>query len=180
MDGLNEKGVAMTRSKTYLFGGAITVLAVILVTASILHASHPKFSWNIIDTGSALTTNNSRINVTGTGTFEVKPGNPHVTGGGTWTTLAPDGTVTGSGMYEATDLVRFDLARGAVADPTIHAGLAVLHIAYSDDEEGVLVVSCHLPGTPDSVSEGISVSKGFTNYWNGFTTETATFFQALN
>jgi len=56
MDGLTEKGVAMTRSKTYMFGGTVTVLTV-LVTASILHASHPRFSWNIIDTGHAQTTN---------------------------------------------------------------------------------------------------------------------------
>ena len=72
----------MTRSKTYLFGATITVLTVILVTASILHASHPRFSWNIFNTGAALTMNNSRIHVTGTGTFEVKPGNPHEIGRG--------------------------------------------------------------------------------------------------
>jgi hypothetical protein len=173
----------MTRLKTYLFGGTITVLTVILVTASILQASHPRFSWNIADTGHALTTNNSRIDVTGTGTFEVKPGNPHVTGGGTWTTFDPFGAVTGSGTYEVTGLVKFDLAPGSPpsGDPRQNAGLAFLNIEYSDGEEGILVVSCRRAiGTPGSVSEGISVSKGFTNYWNGFTTRTFTAFQTLD
>lgn len=170
----------MTRSRICLSGGTVTVAAIVLVAVGIVHASHPKFSWNIIDTGSALTSNSSRISVTGTRTFEVKPGNPHATGGGTWTTFAPDGAVTGDGTLEATGLVRFDLAPGGVEDPSIHAGLAFVTIEYSDGDEGILAVSCHLPGSPDSISEGISVSKGFTNYWNGFTTGTATFFQALN
>jgi hypothetical protein len=181
MDGLNER-VTMTKPRTYLFGGMITVLTVILVTANI-RASHPRFSWGIANPGgSALTTNNSRIDITGTGTFEVKPGNPHVTGGGTWTTSAPDGTVTGNGTYAVTGLVKFDLAPGtALAGPSFHAGLAFLNIEYSDGEEGILVVSCRVRfGTPETVSEGISVSKGFTDYWNGFTTGTFTFFQALD
>ena len=46
------------------------------------------------------------------------------------------------------------------------AGLAVLRIQYSDGERGILVVSCHLAGTPDSVFEGITASKGFVDYFN--------------
>ena len=34
--------------------------------------------------------------------------------------------------------------------------------------QGVLVVGCHLPGSPPPVAEGFSASKGFVNYWNGF------------
>ena len=166
----------MTRLRIWTIAGVVTTLAITLI--SIVYASHPAFSWNIAGTGFALAADNSRINLTGTGTFEVKPGNPHVTGGGTWTTLAPNGTATGSGTYEVTDLARFDLAPGAVPNPTIRAGLAFLNIEYSDGEEGILVVSCHLAGTPDSVPEGISASKGFTNYWNGF--RTGSFFQALD
>ena len=30
----------------------------------------------------------------------------------------------------------------------------------------MLVISCNLPGTPDSVAEGIIASKGFVLYWN--------------
>ncbi len=90
-----------------------------------------------------------------------------VTGGGTWQTVAPDGvTVNGSGTFTVTRLVRFDLAPGAVTNATIHAGLAFLDVAYSDGSQGVLVVSCHLPGTPASVLEGATASKGFTDFWN--------------
>ncbi len=53
---------------------------------------------------------------------------------------------------------------------------------YSDGEEGILIVSCHLNGTPDSVSEGISASKGFVNYWKGFMSVggSGAFFRALD
>ena len=166
----------MSRVRIYLASAGIAILAITLITAaSIVYAAHPTFQWGIGGTGFTLAGDNSRVNVTGTGTFQVKPGNPHVTGGGTWTTLAPDGTVTDSGTYEVTGLSRFDLAPGGVADPTLHAGLAFLNIEYSDGEEGILVVSCRLPGTPASVPEGISASKGFINYWNGFRTGTMPF-----
>ncbi len=47
------------------------------------------------------------------------------------------------------------------------AGLVVLSIAYDDDgSRGILVVSCHLVGTPDSVFEGITAPKGFVDFWN--------------
>ena len=48
------------------------------------------------------------------------------------------------------------------------AGLAVLRIAYSDGDQGVLVVSCDQPGTPTNlpIFEGITVTKGFVDYWN--------------
>ena len=51
--------------------------------------------------------------------------------------------------------------------------MAALLIRYSDDSKGVLFVSCHIPGNPgahdgapESVFEGVTVSKGFTDYWN--------------
>ena len=161
----------MTRSRIFLLGG--TILAITLITASIVYASHPTFQFDIFDTGFALAVDNSRINITGTATFQVKPGNPHATGGGTWTTLAPDGTVTDSGTYEVTGVARFDLAPGEVpGQPTLRAGLAFLNIEYSDGDEGILVLSCRRPGSPSSVPEGISASKGFTDYWNGFRTGT--------
>ena len=47
------------------------------------------------------------------------------------------------------------------------AGLAVLQIQYASGDLGKLVVSCHLPvGSPKSVYEGITVSKGFVDYAN--------------
>jgi hypothetical protein len=54
-----------------------------------------------------------------------------------------------------------------IGDPAdARAGLVFLTIAYSDGSTGVLVVSCHLVGTPDSVFEGITASKGFVDYFN--------------
>jgi hypothetical protein len=137
---------------------------------------------------SALANDGSRITVTGNGTFE--PREPdEVTGGGNWITYAPDGTtVTGNGTYRVQQLVRFDLAPGvntagivdnipgAKSDLSDHrAGLLFVRIAYSDGSKGVLVVSCHLNGGPDfvarpaapaSIFEGITASKGYTDYFN--------------
>jgi hypothetical protein len=128
--------------------------------------------------GSALANDGSRITVTGNGTFE--PREPdEVTGGGSWTTYAPDGTtVTGNGTYRVQQLVRFDLAPGvltgtvdnipgAKGDLTdTRAGLMFVRIAYSDGSKGVLVFSCGLDGSPSSVFEGVTLSKGYTDYWN--------------
>jgi hypothetical protein len=73
-------------------------------------------------------------------------------------------------------LIRFECAPGAGNPAAIdnignkadlRSGLAILRIRYSDGSEGVLVVSCHLPvGTPDTVFEGITASKGFVDFWN--------------
>ena len=137
---------------------------------------------------SALANDGSRITVTGNGTFD--PREPDdVTGGGSWITYAPNGTtITGNGTYRVQQLVRFDLAPGvntagiidnipgAKPDLSDHrAGLLFVRIAYSDGSKGVLVVSCHLNGGPDfvarpaapaSVFEGITASKGYTDYWS--------------
>ncbi len=142
----------------------ITIVAFFLLVGSGTVAASNNFKWVIVSSASALANDNSKITVTGTGTFA--QGEPEdVTGGGTWTTFDPTGAVTASGTYEVTRLVRFDQAPGAVADPTIKAGLAFLGIKYSDGSHGVLVVSCHLPGTPSSVFEGITASKGYVGYW---------------
>lgn len=136
-----------------------------------------KFQWVIISSASASANDSSKIIVTGTGTFE--PSDPEeVTGGGTWQTVAPNGiTVTGSGTFRVTSLVKFDLAPGAISNPAIHAGLVFLRISYSDGSRGVLVVSCHLPGTPATVFEGATASKGFVDYWNRV--PAGAFFRAL-
>ena len=126
---------------------------------------------------SALANDGSSITVTGHGTFE--PREPdEVTGGGTWTTYAPGSTtVTGNGTYRVQQLVRFDLAPGvltgavdnipgAKGDLTdTRAGLMFVRIAYSDGSKGVLVFSCGLDGSPASIFEGVTASKGYTDYW---------------
>jgi hypothetical protein len=84
-------------------------------------------------------------------------------------------TPSASGTYSVTGLVRWDQAPGtfpanvdAIDDVAeAHGGLAVLRIEFSDGSHGVLTVSCHFNGTPNSVFEGIRVTKGYVDYWNG-------------
>src|SRR2546428_11042379 len=118
---------------------------------------------------SARANDGSKITLTGSGTYRSNPGNPQdVTGGGTWQTS------TGSGTYQVTEFVRFEVAPGTpplphdnIGNPADNrAGLLVVRVAYSDGSEGTLVVSCHLVGTSDAVFEGVTASKGFVDYWN--------------
>jgi hypothetical protein len=98
-----------------------------------------------------------------------------VTGGGTWQTFdkMPE-FVTEKGTYKVTGLVRWEEAPGTFIDAEdaiapqdpLRAGLAVLRVRYSDGEEGVLTVSCAIGGSPPSIFEGITATKGFVDYWN--------------
>jgi hypothetical protein len=117
------------------------------------------------------------ITLTGSGTFRDNPGRPQdVTGGGTWKTT---GFGAGSGTYTVTGFVSFEVAPGTLPSPPFidgvtgvaadaRAGLAVLRISYSNGDQGVLIVSCDQPGTPAGlpIFEGITVTKGFVDYWN--------------
>jgi hypothetical protein len=124
---------------------------------------------------SARANDNSKITLTGSGTFRSNSGNPQdVTGGGTWETFSSGGASTGSGTYAVTGLVSYVLAPGTPPLPNDNigngadsrAGLVVIRIAYSDGSEGTLVVSCHLVGTSDAVFEGVTASKSYVDYWN--------------
>jgi len=128
---------------------------------------------------SAHANDTTTITLTGSGTFVAPAGgggtSSAATGGGMWETFDASGVSTGTGMYQVTGLVRWEEAPGSSGSGTIdniapianaRAGLAVLRIEYSDGEHGVLTVSCALAGTPDSVFEGITASKGFVDYWN--------------
>ncbi len=125
---------------------------------------------------SALADDGSKITLTGNGTFQEDEdgSSDDVTGGGTWQTFNPAGTSTGSGTYQVTELVRWDQAPGTppplpdlIGDPAERsAGLVVLSVKYSDGERGILVVSCHLVGTPNTVFEGVNASKGFVHYYD--------------
>ena len=124
---------------------------------------------------SSLANDGSKITFTGNGTFRSNPGTPQdVTGGGTWQTFSPTGSPTGNGTYNVSGFVSFTAAPGTPPLPndTIgnskdnRAGLLVVKIRYSDGSAGTLVVSCHLVGTPDSVFEGVTATKGFVDYWN--------------
>jgi hypothetical protein len=149
------------------------------------HPDGPNFRWDIVSidfaagtvsaggVAAALAHDGSQIVMTGSGTFN--PDRPRrVTGGGTWRTFGPGGAPTGSGTYKVTRLANWVPAPGTpppltnrIGDPAdARAGLVHLQIAYSDGSTGVLTVSCHLVGTPDSVFEGITTSKGFVTYFD--------------
>ena len=177
-----------SRKIAWLTALLLAVAATLYVSVAPAGArSGHKYRWDIVSIdfttftvsaggiASARAIDGSKITLTGTGTFHSKGNAQSVTGGGEWTTFATDGTTeTGSGSYEVTGFVSFVPAPGTgpftnddiapVED--IRAGLLVVEIAYSDGSTGVLTVSCHLVGTPDSVFEGIVTSKGFVTYWN--------------
>jgi len=121
---------------------------------------------------SARAVDGSKMTLTGRGSFNSF--DPiEVTGGGHWQLFDPDGKLVDSGRYHVTNLVSFLEAPGRTGTIDLigdredsRAGLALLRIRYSDGSRGTLVVSCHLQGTPDNVFEGITVSKGFVDYWN--------------
>ncbi len=120
----------------------------------------------------ALAEDDSKITLTGSGTFEVDD-EPHddVTGGGTWMTSS------GSGTYEVTNFVSFHAEPvgtapfppltdniGDPADAT--AGLVYLTIEYSDGSQGVLIVACRFGDSPPEIMGGITASKGSVNFWD--------------
>lgn len=150
-------------------------------------ASNHHMRWDIVSidfatgtasaggSASAKANDDSKITLTGSGTFRSNPGNPQdVTGGGTWRTFDASGGSTGSGTYTVTGLVSFTLAPGTFPLPhdnignlaDARPGLVVVRIAYSDGSKGTLVVSCEFAGTPAAVFEGVTASKGFVDYWN--------------
>jgi len=142
-----------------------------------------RFRWDIISvdfaTGtlsaggvaSADANDGSKITFTGSGTFRAG-GEDEVRGGGTWESFDMAGTSTGKGTYRVRELVRFDVAPGTAPLPNDNigaladerAGLLVLRISYSDGSGGVLVASCHLVGSPKTLVEGVTISKGFVGF----------------
>ncbi len=176
-----------------LAGIVFLVVSLLVGGASGSSSSNTKLRWDIINldfatltispgghasafaTGGGGAAHAGKITLTGSGTFRSNPGKPQdVTGGGTWTTYAADGTtVTGNGMYQVSGFVDFDLAPGflPITDHVgnaadAHSGLVVLKVAYDDGSDGILVVSCDLPGgSPPTLFEGITASKGYIDYW---------------
>lgn len=184
----------MNRQTTrgWLLGIAVVLLS-ITATASPAFGQAAHVRWDIVslnpptdftaDPGgiaSAQANDGSKIVLTGAGTFVAPAGGSGtsgaVTGGGTWETFDVSNVSTGNGTYWVTGLVRWEHAPGFLPTPPFldnigdpaekSAGLAVLRIQYSDGERGILVVSCRLVGTPDSVFEGITASKGFVDYFD--------------
>jgi hypothetical protein len=172
----------------------VSLLLSLLASGASGGSGNTKYQWDIINfdfatstitqgghasafaTGSGGSTHAGQITVTGHGTFRSNPGKAEdVTGGGKWQTFDGSGTPTGSGEYKVKGFVHFVVAPGslppAVTDNSgikadVRSGLAVLKIAYDDGSVGVLVVSCDLPvGSPPTLFEGITASKGYIDYW---------------
>ncbi len=164
----------------------VVFLTVVMATNISGQAAHVR--WDIVSINfgagtvsaggmaSALADEGSKITLTGSGTFVASAGGSRssgATGGGTWQTFNLGGNLTGSGTYQVAGLDTWEEGPGTppplvdlIGGGTPSAGLAVLRIAYSDGADGILVVSCHLVGTPDAVFEGVTASKGFVTYWN--------------
>lgn len=175
----------------------VILVAVTLLSSALFvsHASAggQKFRWDIINMdfaahtinpgghATAIANNGASITLTGEGTFNAASnfGNHAVTGGGTWQTFDESGNQTASGTYQVTGYVSYVVFRGVppplidtIGDPsTARSGLLYVTIQYSDGSTGVLTVSCEQPGppaiVPETVFEGIRVSKDYSDYWNG-------------
>ena len=164
--------------------GALTALSG--PTAAFAQGRAAEHRWDIVSidfsTGtvraggnaSAMAVDRSLLKLTGSGTFRESPGDPQaVTGGGEWSTSG-GGVGEHSGTYAVTGFVNFVRVPGTFPGLTdgignraqAHAGLVKLRILYSDGDEGVLTVSCHLDNTPDSVFEGVTASKAFIDFFN--------------
>jgi len=168
--------------------GALGALATpVVALADDSDEENHEYRWDIINvdfaTGtlsaggvaSARANDNSKITLTGMGTFRANSGDSqNVTGGGTWKTFDMSGNATGNGNYRVNRFVRFSLAPGTPPLPNDaigvradeRAGLAILGVRYDDGSAGALLVSCHLNGSPDSIFEGVTATKGFVDYWN--------------
>ncbi len=180
-------------TRTWGFGallalGTMVALLVAFAPAAAGGASHARWDIITVDNPAATTTvnpggvasakapDNTKIKLTGSGTFVDPSGNGGgsnaVTGGGTWETFNAAGASTGSGTYAAKELVDFEFANfqspgliDNIGDTTERAnGNAVLRIAYSDGSHGVLWIGCHGGGAPDGIFEGIAATKGFKTY----------------
>src|SRR5713101_4309588 len=189
---MEERMTDMKVKRFWLLCLAVLVALMLLGSALFVtrtSAAGQKYRWDLISvnfatatlsaggSASAIANDGSTITLTGEGTFNAASnfGNRDVTGGGTWQTFDPSGTPTANGTYQVTSFVSFTVAPGTPPLPNDNignlkdnrAGLLFVTIQFSNGSTGVLTVSCHLVGTPNSVFEGIRVSQGFVDYWNG-------------
>jgi len=181
----------ITRRKVLATAGAMGALGAlaspVVTLADDSDEENHRYRWDIINVdfatltlsaggvASARANDSSKITLTGMGTFRANSGDSeNVTGGGTWKTWDKNGNPTGQGDYRVSRFLRFTVAPGTPPLPNDaigvradeRAGLAILGIRYDDGSPGALLVSCHLNGSPDSMFEGITATKGFVDYWN--------------
>lgn len=173
------------RARWVIVSTVTLLLAVVLGANAIAGGGSTTVRWDIVSIdfvsgevteggiASALAADSSKITLTGNGTF-VRKEPKEVTGGGTFTVFDPAGNEVESGTYTVTKLLFWKVAPGEspplidnIGNPDERgAGLVFLKVKYSNGSRGVLVVSCHLVGTPDSVFEGVTASMGFIDYFD--------------
>ena len=173
------------RARWVIVSTVTLLLAVVLGANAMAGGGSTTVRWDIVtidfvsgelDEGgiaSALAADSSKITLTGNGTFVPKEFK-EVTGGGTFTLFDPVGTEVESGTYTVKKLLSWKVAPGEPPDLVDNignpdergAGLVFLKVKYSNGSSGVLVVSCHLVGTPDSVFEGVAASMGYVDYFD--------------
>jgi hypothetical protein len=173
------------RARGLLLSAVVVVVAGVVGGNAIGRARITSVRWDIVRTNlatgevnaggsaSARAANSSRIRLTGSGTFV--PGEPqNVTGGGTFTRFDPEGNQILSGRYRVTSLMYFRIAPGRLPRSltdnvgnrrNASAGLAFLRVRFSTGRPGIIVVSSHLAGTPDSVFDGVTAATKFTDYF---------------
>ena len=114
-----------------------------------------RIRWDV-SPGSAFSVNDLRMAMRGTGTF--MPGAPRdVSGGGTFAVSDARGTPIFDGDFRATELLYWQQEE-APGNGDSRSGLAVLRVAYPGGVEGILTISCYLPGSNRGVFEGITAT----------------------
>jgi hypothetical protein len=173
------------RARWLLVSAVVVVVAGVVGGNAIGRARITSVRWDIVRTNlqsgqvnaggfaTARAVDSSRIRLTGSGTFV--PGEPqNVTGGGTFIRFNPQGNEVARGRYVVKSLMYFRKAPGhlprALTDNVANrrkasAGLAFFRVRYSTGRTGVLVVSSHLVGTPNSVFDGATATTRFTDYF---------------
>jgi hypothetical protein len=175
------------RARWLLLFGVVVVVAGVVGGNAVGRARITSVQWDIVRTNlargvvnpggsaSARAANSARIRLTGSGTFV--PGEPqNVTGGGTFTRFDPEGNEIRSARrrYVVKSLLYFRPAPGRLPRSltdnvgnrrNASAGLAFLRVRFSTGRPGIIVVSSHLAGTPDSVFDGITAATKFTDYF---------------
>ena len=159
-------------------GGAQGVRWDIVHVSPLPPGSAPGVTFDPGGVASAQAPDGEWITLTGSGTFVAPAGSNGgsgvVIGGGTWTI-----SIGGSGTYAVKELVAWQFASAQplliggfpvtdnTGDNTARAnGVAVLRIAFSNGQSGVLTVGCHGPGAPAGIFEGIAVTKGYRTYYS--------------
>ena len=184
----------MRARRLFMIVSLSIVLALTALSMRAMLAAGEKIRWDIINNmvedgkptlsegGIAFATaiDGSYIMLKGTGTFG--PGNSDpVAGGGDWMTFDVTNLQTAGGKYTVTSLVSWTADKGTLPDAVVYklgdkatyrAGLAVLSVAYTNDDgsaagDGVLILSCHGPvGGTDTTFEGVVATMGAATFYD--------------